>query len=319
MDDKRLNDTGTMSKSSVFISYRRDDCTGYAGRLEEALERVFGHGTVFRDMRDIAAGENFADAIKSCLSTARVVLVLIGPRWMGPTPEGGRRIDGDDDFVRLEVAAALASGRKVVPVLLSGARLPKTEDLPELLRGLTQRQSLNLNESTWDADIERLIRSLGLPSVRRKRLLIAGGALVLLTAAGFAAYLNRPAPPVDASAATAASLVGTWQGEVRYGWGDQYEERFVFERFAGNLTGTASFLKYPRGMEDLAIQGSSVSFVTRTMQSMSGQGRELTHHYAAELGGDLLHFRMHTTGGFVSHTPLQFAARRLTATQKQPE
>ena len=80
-----------MGKSTVFISYRRDDCAGYAGRLEEALERACGSGTIFRDVRDISPGESFADVLRSRLSSARVVLVLIGPRWAGPVPGGKTR------------------------------------------------------------------------------------------------------------------------------------------------------------------------------------------------------------------------------------
>jgi hypothetical protein len=305
-----------MSKSAIFISYRREDCTGYAGRLEDTLEGVFGTGTVFRDMRDIAAGESFSDVIESCLSTARVVLVLIGPRWMGARPDGTRRIDGERDFVRLEIATALESGCKVIPILVSGTSLPRAEDLPASLRPLTRRQSLSLHEASWDSDIKRLIRSLDFPSLRRRRLVMAGAGAALLAVGGAAAYLMKPPAPVDAALATAEGLIGIWQAQVRYAWGDAYEERFVFERFAGALTGTASFLEYPRGIEDLIIDGSYVSFATRTQQSMNDQERQLTHRYTAEFDGGVLRFRMHTTGGFGGDDPpLEFAARPVAAEQ----
>ena len=308
-----------MSKSAIFISYRREDCTGYAGRIEDALERAFGVGTVFRDMRDIAAGESFADVIKSGLTSARVVLVLIGPRWSGEGSDGTRRIDQQEDFVRLEVATALASECKVVPVLLSGAELPREEDLPESLRALTQRQALNLHEASWDADMARLIRALGLPSVRRRRALIVAASLLVLALAGAAAWYYKPALPPAQPAAALDDLIGTWQAQVGYGWGDTQQERFVFQRFAGEVTGTASFLEYPRGIEDFHIEDRHLRFLTHTTQSMNDEERELTHRYAAELNGDVLRFRLHTTGGFASYPPIEFSAHRVPAERAQAQ
>ena len=98
----------------VFISYRRDDAAGYAGRLEEALERRLGRGSVFRDVLDIAPGADFSEAIRQRLAGAQTVLVLIGPRWAGGDGTGPRRIDDAQDFVRLEVQMALDGGARVV-------------------------------------------------------------------------------------------------------------------------------------------------------------------------------------------------------------
>lgn len=312
-----------MNKSAVFLSYRRDDCAGYAGRLEDALERTLGKGRVFRDIRDIGAGEHFAAVIHDSVAQARVTLVLIGPRWQGPLADGKRRIDDPDDFVRMEVAAALASGNKVIPVLLSGASLPQTDDLPEPLRALTRRQTLTLNEVSWESDLARLVESLGLPTRKHRRSLLIA-AVMLLAAAGVAVvYRLKPEPVTPPAAAvdpivaltaqTGTQLIGIWESttDVTYGWGDHYPERFEFKAFAGNITGTASFLKYPRGIEELSIKGRNISFVTHSMQSMNEQDRQLTHSYSAELEGDVLRLRLHTTGGFTSAAPIEFSARRI--------
>lgn len=311
-----------MSKSAVFLSYRRDDCAGYAGRLEDALERALGTGRVFRDIRDIGAGENFADVIHASVAQAQVTLVLIGPRWQGPLADGKCRIDDPGDFVRMEVAAALASGNKVIPVLLSGASLPQTNDLPEPLRSLTRRQTLTLNEASWDADMARLVESLGLPTHRyRNSLLIA--AVVLLAAAGGAALYWRDAkpvaPPIVAdpmvalTAQTSAQLIGKWASttDVTYAWGDHYPERFEFKNFAGTITGTASFLKYPRGIEELIVKGRNISFITHSVESVNEQDRQLTHRFSAELDGEVLRVRLHITGGFTSMPPIEFTAKRI--------
>lgn len=309
-----------MSNSAVFISYRRDDCAGYAGRLESELERAVGKDRVFRDIRDIAAGENFADVIHASLAQARVTLVLIGPRWQGALADGKRRIDDPQDFVRMEVAAALASNNKVIPVLMAGAALPQTAELPEPLRGLTRRQTLTLNEASWDADVARLIDSLDLPTVTGRRMLMAA-FVILVIGAGLTWYLQKPeaTPAIDATTAattaTTAQLVGTWETttDVTYDWGDHYPERFEFKLFAGNVTGTASFLKYPRGIENVIVNGRNISFVTHSVESMNGQDRQLTHSYSAELDGDTLRLRLQTSGGFTSVKPIEFAARK-TAT-----
>ena len=103
------------SPNRVFISYRRDDAAGYAGRLEETLERRLGRGSVFRDVLDIPPGEDFVKAIRGRLADAQAVLVLIGPRWAGGNAGSARRIDDAEDFVRLEVAGALDTGTTRAP------------------------------------------------------------------------------------------------------------------------------------------------------------------------------------------------------------
>jgi hypothetical protein len=133
----------------VFICYRRDDSAGYAGRLEESLERVLGRDTVFRDIADIAPGEDYARVIRARLADASGVLVLIGARWTGPP--GTRRLDDEHDFVRLEVQEALASGARVVPVLLPGATMPTEAELPDPLKPLARRNALPLDDLHWQA------------------------------------------------------------------------------------------------------------------------------------------------------------------------
>jgi hypothetical protein len=304
------------SANRVFISYRRDDAAGYAGRLEEALERRLGPGSVFRDVLDIAPGEDFVNAIRARLSSAQAVLVLIGPRWAGSDGSGARRIDDAQDFVRLEVAVALDSGVRVVPVLLPGATMPAEAELPASLQPLARRNALSLSDTGWDADIARLADSIGVP-LRRARWPMAAGAAVLATAlaVGWIALRPGPAAPPLASPDAAERLVGAWAAPVRYSWGDSYAERFEFKRHAGELAGTATFLTYPRAIENLRVEGMNLHFQTRSTSSMNNETRELTRSYAAELRGqpphEVLAFRMLSSGGFSSEKPIEFEARRL--------
>lgn len=294
----------------IFISYRRDDAAGYAGRLEESLERRFGRGSVFRDVLDIPPGEDFVRAIRARLAGAQAVLVLIGPRWAGGATPGTQRIDDPEDLVRMEVAVALEGRARVVPVLLPGAEMPAEDTLPEALKPLARRNALALSDLHWDTDAARLAEATGLPARRRGWPWAVAGAA--LGAAALAAMLWQKAgvPPDPAE-----RILGTWQAEVTYDWGDRYTERFEFKRHAGELTGTASFLAHPRAIENVKIDGGHLRFETRTRQFMGNETRETTHHYSAELRGqppqELLSLRMNTTGAFDSHPPLDIDAVRV--------
>lgn len=300
----------------VFISYRRDDAAGYAGRLEEALEQRLGHGSVFRDVLDIPPGEDFAAAIRARLAGAHTVLVLIGPRWAGEAA-GQRRIDDPHDFVRLEVGLALEGGVRVVPVLLPGATMPGETTLPTPLKELARRNAVSLSDANWNADVERLTAVVGEPktAARRSGLLLGAALAVAALLIGGGWWLARPADVGE-------RLVGHWVANVRYPWGDHYPETFEFKRHAGALTGTASFLKYPRAIENLQLDGANLRFRTRSTSSMGEVTKEVTRSYSAELRGqppdEVLVFRMESQGGFSSERPIEFEARRMTTAASAP-
>jgi hypothetical protein len=298
----------TGGASRIFISYRRDDSAGYAGRLEASLESRLGAGSVFRDIEDIPPGDDFVDVIRARLADSHTVLVLIGPRWVG-RPGGPRRIDDPADMVRCEVQEALDRAPRVVPVLLPGATMPTEGELPEPLKPLARRNALSLGDAHWDADVSRLLASVG--AVPRRALWPWAAAAALAAGTlGAGAWWWRRAAAADA----VDRLLGSWVGEVRYEWGDRAVERFEFFRHAGQLSGTATFLRYPRAAENLRFDGENLHFETRSEESMDGQTRIKTHTYAAELRGEgddaRLRFRLQTTGGFGSHPALVFEARR---------
>ena len=305
----------------VFLSYRRDDVAGYAGRLEDALEQRLGQGTAFRDLDDIAPGADFVSEIRAQLAQARAVVVLIGPRWAGDGAgaDGGRRIDDPADFVHIEVQEALASGVPVVPVLLPGASMPSAGSLPGPLAGLARRNAMTLSDVHWDADVDRLVAALGLAPARRAVWPWAlGGAVAVAVAVGlWCRWGTGPGAGAPDDAAVAARLTGVWQAEVTYDWGDRHPERFEFRRHAGQWAGTASFLRHPRAIEQLRFDGSNLHFETRSESSMGSETRRPTQRYAAELGADgrALDFRLEIDGGFGSPRPVSFTARRVDESQ----
>jgi hypothetical protein len=141
----------------IFISYRRDDSRGYAGRLQGDLSRRYSDEHVFRDV-EIPPGADFGEYITGLVDKCNVVLAIIGPGWLDARDrEGERRIDKADDWVRLEIERALArDGVEVIPVLVDGARLPPREELPESLLALRRRNAFELSDRRWDYDVAQL-------------------------------------------------------------------------------------------------------------------------------------------------------------------
>jgi YVTN family beta-propeller protein len=128
----------------VFISYRRSDTTpGYASWIYDRLAETFGAANVFMDIDSLPLGVDFVEELEQSLHQTDVALILIGPHWLSAADESGaRRLDDPDDFVRLEVAAALRADTRVIPVLVDGAAMPPSTDLPDELRFLARRQGL---------------------------------------------------------------------------------------------------------------------------------------------------------------------------------
>jgi hypothetical protein len=141
----------------IFISYRREDSAGDAGRLADHLRQRFGSAQVFLDIETIDPGTDFVQALHAALGETAVVLVVIGPRWTTLQGASGvRRLDDPDDFVRLEVETALRRNVPVVPVLVQGATLPRKEELPPPLAPLTTRQVATLDHAEFHDDAQRL-------------------------------------------------------------------------------------------------------------------------------------------------------------------
>jgi hypothetical protein len=146
--------------NGIFISYRRDDAPGYAGRLYDRLAAHFGADHVFMDVQGIEPGVDFVDAIERALASCEILIVLIGKDWLAPDSAGRRRLDDPNDFVRVETATALARGIRVVPALVEGAEMPRGDALPTELLPLVRRQAVELSHKQWDATSADLIRTL---------------------------------------------------------------------------------------------------------------------------------------------------------------
>lgn len=147
---------------AIFISYRRQDSSGYAGRLHDALVPVFGRDNIFMDVDTLAPGADFVDEIARALARTSAMLVLIGPHWTDARADDGRRrLDVPQDYVRFEIATALQAGIRVIPVLVGGAALPKDAALPADIRPLLRRHAVDLSDTRWHDDARALADALG--------------------------------------------------------------------------------------------------------------------------------------------------------------
>jgi hypothetical protein len=146
--------------NGIFISYRRDDAAGYAGRLYDRLAAHFGTDRVFMDVQGIEPGVDFVEAIERALRSCEILIVLMGKNWLASDSSGRRRLDDPTDFVRLETVAALNRGIRVVPVLVEGTAMPRADQLPADLLPLVRRQAVELSHKQWDATSAELVRTL---------------------------------------------------------------------------------------------------------------------------------------------------------------
>lgn len=146
---------------AIFMSYRREDAEGQAGRLYADLVDFFGEDKVFMDVVDIEPGRDFRQAIDEQIASCGVLLALIGRDWLDLKDKTGRRrLEDPMDFVRLETASALKRDIPVIPILVRGASLPQAEQLPADLTDLIYRNAIELSHSRWDSDVQVLIKAL---------------------------------------------------------------------------------------------------------------------------------------------------------------
>lgn len=172
--------------AEIFISYRRDDTGGHAGRLRDHLRAKFGD-LVFQDVDNIPDGAVFEAVLASALSSAKVGVVVIGPHWLTTADAAGhRRLDDPNDWVRAEIRQLLARNIPVIPVLVGGVRSLDAKALPDDLRPLAGRQIRVLSDESWSSGVEaltaRLSTLVSAPRKRRNAALAAAAGIVAVAA-----------------------------------------------------------------------------------------------------------------------------------------
>ncbi len=140
----------------IFLSYRRGSTADITARIDERLRAHFGHDAVFRDIDDIPLGEDFHVILQMGVASADLFVMIIGPEWATTG-----NLASKQDFVHIELSAALDRGIAIVPVLVRGAKMPREDDLPEALRPLLRRQALEVDSGVdFEHHVERLMRGI---------------------------------------------------------------------------------------------------------------------------------------------------------------
>lgn len=169
MSFPRIRQPGT-TIPLVFISYRRDDSSGHAGRLYDSLCERWGKDRVRMDLGDIPPGADYAEAAREMVGRSDVLLVLIGKRWLQGTNR--ERLSDDQDLLRVEVETALQENVHIIPVLLNGTPIPDPEALPISLMPLLRRNAFEVSDRRWSHDVQDLASAMEAlrvqtPSVKR--------------------------------------------------------------------------------------------------------------------------------------------------------
>src|SRR5215467_12024671 len=201
--------------AGIFISYRRSDAGGWAGRFSDSLRAELGHAMIFRDIDNIPPGVEFDAFIVESVSSCDALIALIGPTWLTASESGKRRLDNPNDFTRIEIVTALQRKIRVVPVLVGNAQMPRADDLPHDLKPLARRQAYELTDRRWMDDCRNLADVLrpivGQRSWRRcsPRLAaaIAASLIVVLALGGYGLKVlyDKPVRPDVAKEAPIAS------------------------------------------------------------------------------------------------------------------
>jgi TIR domain len=287
--------------AGIFVSYRRSDAEGWAGRLSDSLKRELGRVNIFRDIEDIPPGVEFDTYIAGAVGSCDALIALIGPSWLSVTDQNGRRrLDDPKDFIRLEIAAALRRNVRVIPVLVSGAQMPGSDDLPEDIKPLARRQAYELTDSRWADDCRNLAGALK-PIVKRRSALgikfAAGGLALVLASVGYGVkvwYDHRA--EIESQDAKKNRLEGTWYAEVAYSWGFRASERFEFIADGERLLGTASFGRAAQRILEGKLAGDRLFFITKLRARVGSNEREIVYEYTGQVQGARIQFTLDAAG-----------------------
>jgi hypothetical protein len=229
---------------AVFISYRREDTAPYAGRIFDRLAEHFGRDNVFLDVDALMPGQDFVHMLEQTLEASEVVVVVIGREWSSIVNEHGhRRLDVEGDYVRQEITTAFRRSVPIIPVLVGRAAMPRPEDLPEPLIPLARQHAIEIGDTGFHEDVDRLINAIGTvgKSSRKPRLALRAEPAIL-------------SPEEVAITLVRHNLFCTWLNEAGTGITNRFESKI-----AGNsvvVVDHATGLMWQKNGSDEGIQGS---------------------------------------------------------------
>jgi len=170
VEEKNINKAApnNTAKNKIFMSYRRFDSADVSGRIYDRLIRHFGPESTFKDVDSIPLGIDYRKYIDEVISSSSVLLVVIGPNWVDTLDKNGKtRLENDNDYVRIEILAALKRNILIVPLLVGGANMPSVNLLPDDLCDIAYRHCINIRpDPDFNTDTNRLIKGIQLELTR---------------------------------------------------------------------------------------------------------------------------------------------------------
>jgi pterin-4a-carbinolamine dehydratase len=201
-----------MTEPLVFVSYRRSDTSPYALALKAELEHRLKSAFVFVDIKRVQATERWPEVLDGALGRARVLVTMIGPRWIECEECAERpRLFDAADWVRKEIAYFLRTNSlAILPVLVDGARMPAAAELPPDIAEISEIQAVRLDPTHWNECIDRICKTL---ADRFDFELLKTAALN----PGKSAF-RRLTPPLDETTLARAlkEFLAGWQVEPRF-------------------------------------------------------------------------------------------------------
>jgi len=258
---------------NVFVSYRRDDSKAEAGRIYDHLAKHYGRRKIFMDVDTIEPGSDFFDVLERAVSECSVLVAVIGPSWLNAqNSEGKRRLDDPEDLVRAEIAAALKRNIRVVPVLVDGASMPKSSDLPSDVMAITRRHAISITHERFASDAEALVQTIKKTSSGTRSNVMARSALALTVVSGLAAatmYWSEPifqilerfkftARPIQTVTVPTHVLLG--------------EQKRSLEEGGTSTFPTLALSKEPKGLARIQLHHESIVLYATASGSVSMDG-----------------------------------------------
>lgn len=145
----------------IFISYRREEAAPWARLIKDRLFARFPTAKIVMDVDAFEIGRDYVEEIEKAVESCDILIAVIGKSWLTlSNTEGSRRLEITGDPVRREIATALKRGIRVFPLLVEGASMPHSSDLPEDLKSLARINALEVSHNRFGTDTERLIAEI---------------------------------------------------------------------------------------------------------------------------------------------------------------
>jgi len=146
--------------NKIFISYRREDTSGYALAIYNELIKYFDKNQVFFDINSIQSGENFKNVIKQSISQSKLFIAVIGKNWFYKSNENDINTNENEDFVLYEVSEALKQNKIVIPVVIDQKNIPEKDSLPISIKEISNKNCFVINPMSSTIDIENLLSKI---------------------------------------------------------------------------------------------------------------------------------------------------------------